>query len=277
MFKCIFPLFFIFLTYCFSANAYSPDLNYSAILIDAESEEILYEKDSISFRFPASLSKLMVTYIVFSQLKKGKIKMDDKVKITKKAARQEKSNLDLKAGQTFTVLELLTAMEVHSANDAAIALAEHISGTESKFVKLMNAETKNLGLTRTHFMNATGFHNPKQYTTAEDMAKLSRILWKQFPDFFYIFSIRSFAINGKVYKSRNYFLDMYKNAYGMKTGFTNASGYNLSSIVIDNNRVLIAVVLQINKRESRDNFMIKLFDYGFFKLNNKQIHHSISV
>lgn len=258
---CKFILFFI----CIFNISFAVERNYSAVVAEVETGKILYEKDAKNFRYPASLTKIMTSYLVFEALKKNKIKLSDKIKISKKAASAVRTNLDLKEGEVVSLEDLLKGMLVISANDAPIAIAEKIAGSEERFVRMMNEKAQKMGLSSTVFMNSNGLHNPKQFTTAEDLSMLARKIISDFPEFLPLFSLKEFEFKGRIYKSTNNLLFVNENIFGLKTGFINASGYNLISIQSRNEKKIIAILMHIDERNIRDEFMLKLLNYSFEK------------
>lgn len=238
---------------------------YSAILIDADTKEILYEKDSSIRQYPASLTKMMTMYVAFDEIKKRRLKFSDIAIISRKASRQPQLIIGLRVGTKIKVRDLIESMIVRSANDSSVALAEKIAGSEQKFVTMMNRKAYELGMYSTRFANAAGLHNSNQYTTAQDMARLSISLWKNHAEFFHMFSIKKFQFKNKVYKSHNYVLMDYPGARGIKTGYVRASGYNISSFATRDGHNILAVTMHVGQRKVRDDFTMNLLDYGFKK------------
>ena len=209
---------------------------------------------------------MMTLYLAFQKLNNGELTLDQKLPVSKKAASMPRLNLALKAGSTISVRKAILGIIVHSANDTSVVLAEGISGSEENFAKLMNIQARKLGMNKTTFYNASGWHNKKQKSTAYDLAKLTIALKNDFPQYFPWFAIDSFAFNGKTYKSHNRVVQQYEWATGMKTGFTNPSGFNLATTADKNGKQLIGIVLGENTARARDKYMINLLDQGFHKV-----------
>ena len=238
----------------------------SSLVINLNNGKILHADNHHALRYPASLVKMMTLYITFAKLKQGELTLGQELPISKKAASMPRTNLNLKAGNKISVRKAILGLIVHSGNDAAVVLAEAIAGSEENFVKLMNIQAKKLGMVKTTYCNASGWHHKNQKSTAYDLAKLSIALKRNFPEFFPWFSIKSFSFNGKTYKSHNHVCSKYQWATGLKTGFTNPSGFNLATTADKHGNQLVAIVLGHNTAKARDNYMIKLLDNSFHKL-----------
>ena len=238
----------------------------SSLVINLNNGKIIHADKHHEHRYPASLVKMMTLYVTFYKLKRGELSLDQDLPISKKAASMPRTNLSLKAGNKISVRKAILGLIVHSSNDTAVVLAEAIAGSELNFAKLMNAQAKKLGMTKTTYCNASGWHHKDQKSTAYDLAKLSIALKRDFPEFFPWFSIKSFSFNGKTYKSHNHVACNYQWATGLKTGFTNPSGFNLATTADKHGNELVAIVLGENTAKSRDNYMIKLLDNSFHKI-----------
>lgn len=246
-----------------TAPQYNP--KYAAFVVDGDTGKILYQEDADKLRHPASLTKMMTAYLLFEAMEKNRVNLNTRFKVTANAANQPKTNLNLEGGEIMTVRDAMLAIIVKSANDAAVVIAENLAGSEDKFVDMMNARAKQLGMKNTHFENANGFHNPKQITTAKDMALLGIALKKHFPQYFKYFSYKSFTYNGVEYKGHNRVMENYPGADGLKTGFVNASGFNLVTTASRRGINIVGVVIGGRSQASRDAQMVKLLDYGFEK------------
>lgn len=257
----------IFSLLCISYSALAAP---STLVADVQSGYVLHAKNADAKQYPASLTKVMTLYITFDALEKGLIKMDDLIPISKHAARQPKSKLGLKAGTVMTVKEAVLALIVKSANDAAVVLAEALAPSEEEFAEIMTSFAHDLGLQNTTFKNASGLHHPEQVTTAKDMAILSIAMINHFPQYYPLFSTKSFKYNGKTYYSHNTILLYYKGAEGFKTGFVSAVGYNVVSTAKRNGRTLVGVVIGQNTAQKRDQQMRTLLDTGFKKVQGMQ-------
>lgn len=251
---------------CFGTAKAAP----STLIADVQSGYILQAQNADAKQYPASLTKIMTLYITFDALEKGLLKMDDLIPVSKHAARQPPSKLGVKAGSVMTVREAVLALIVKSANDVAVVLAEALAPSEQEFAEMMTAFAKDLGLTHTQFKNASGLHHPEQWTTAKDMAVLSIAMINHFPQYYPLFSTKSFKFGGKTYYSHNNILLYYKGAEGFKTGFVSAVGYNVISTAKRDNRTLVGVVIGQKTAQKRDSQMRVLLDNGFAKVKKKQ-------
>jgi D-alanyl-D-alanine carboxypeptidase len=266
----IIAIFFLFVNL---ANAVTPSKK-ASLVVDMHNGKVLHSKNAHELRYPASLVKMMTLYLTFKKINSGELTLDKKLPISKKAAGMPRTNLALKAGGTITVRKAILGLIVHSANDAAVVLAEAIAGSESKFATFMTEQAKKLGMKDTVYYNASGLPNKKQKTTASDQAKLAMALRRDFPQFFPWFSVTSFSFNGKTYKSHNRVLRDYKWATGLKTGFINDSGFNIATTANKNGQHLVGVVMGENTSKERDKLVVSLLDKGFAKTtksnNNKK-------
>ena len=237
----------------------------ASLVVDLNNGKILHSENPHALRYPASLVKMMTLYITFKKLKNGELSLNQKLKVSAKAASMPRLNIPLKAGSYITVRKAILGVIVHSSNDAAVVLAESIGGSEEKFAVMMNAQAKQLKMTNTTFRNASGMPHKQQKSTAYDLAKLSIALKRDFPLYFPWFSVTSVAIDGKTFKSHNRVLLNYEWATGLKTGFTNASGFNLTTTANKNGKNLVGVVLGEDTIKSRDSYMIHLLNSCFKK------------
>jgi len=233
------------------------------ILMDANSGKILAEKSSNDRMPPASLTKLMSMYIISNALKTGQIKLDDKVLVSTKAWKTEGSRMFIKAGDEVPVKDLLQGIVVVSGNDATVAMAEHIAGTEEAFTDLMNNQAKLLGMNQSHFIDSTGLPNPEHYSTAHDLALLTQSYIKQFPEDYSYYSEKWFAYGGIKQPNRNRLLWRYQFADGLKTGHTSEAGYCLVASAKKDNMRLISVVLGEPSDMARTEDSMRLMVYGF--------------
>jgi len=242
----------------------SPILNASSyILIDATSGKILAEKNADEKLPPASLTKLMTLYIIAGALKNGSIKLEDPVRVSKKAWQTDGSRMFIKAGDEVPVSELLKGIVVASGNDATVAMSEFIAGTEDAFTSVMNSQAKQLGMNDSHFTDSTGLPHPDHYSTARDFAVLAKALHKDFPDSYKLFSEKWFAYKGIKQPNRNRLLWRYKYADGLKTGYTSEAGYCLVASAEKDNMRLISVIMGSPSDESRTEDSMRLLTYGF--------------
>ncbi|MHB8530976.1 MAG: D-alanyl-D-alanine carboxypeptidase family protein, partial [Caulobacteraceae bacterium] len=216
---------------------------YAAIVMDAGSGEVLYDKRADSPRYPASVTKIMTLYLTFGALASGRLHLYDQIVVSPLAAAQPPTKLGLRAGETITVQNAMDAMAVHSANDMAVAMSEKIGGTEANFAAMMTAKAQQLGMSNTRYVNANGLPDNRQITTAHDIAILVRAVLRDYPQYYSFFSQQQFTYRGRTYYNTNHLLGKMPGVDGLKTGFTNAAGYNLAASAVRNGHRLIAVVM----------------------------------
>jgi D-alanyl-D-alanine carboxypeptidase (penicillin-binding protein 5/6) len=220
------------------------EMRYAAVVVDAETGEVLFSRRGDSLRYPASITKVMTLYLTFEALSTGRLSPDDRVVISAKAAAQSPTKLGLPVGASLSVSEAMQALAIKSANDVSVALAEKLGeGSERRFAAMMTLRARELGMVNTHFVNASGLPDSRQVTTARDLAILSRAVLRDFPQHYAMFSQQSFTFQGRQMNNHNGLLWRMPGADGLKTGFTSASGYNLAVSAVRGNRRLIAVVL----------------------------------
>ncbi|HJV41796.1 D-alanyl-D-alanine carboxypeptidase [Caulobacter sp.] len=242
-------------------NASEP--KYAAIVVDANSGEVLYDKRADSPRYPASVTKVMTLYLTFEALSEGRLKLTDRVVMSPRAAAQAPTKIGLRPGDSLSVDEAIKAMTVKSANDVAVAMAERLAGSESRFAALMTLRGQELGMRNSRFVNASGLPDSRQISTARDLAILSRATMRDFPQYYSYFSVKGFTFRGNYIKGHNRLLDSMEGFDGLKTGYTNASGFNLAGSAVRDGRRLIAVVLGGPSTAWRDNNMEDLLLTGF--------------
>ncbi len=236
---------------------------HAAIVVDDATGAVLYARRADRAIYPASLTKLMTLYLTFEALREGRLRLDQKLPVSRRAARQPASRLGLRAGDRIRVRDAILALTVKSANDVAVVLAEALAGSERAFARRMTEKARALGLTRTRFRNASGLPHRAQTTTARDMARLARRLVHDFPEYYRFFSQRSFRFRGRVYRSTNRLLGRYAGVDGLKTGYIRASGYNLVASAVRDGRRIVAVVIGGRTARARDREMRRLLDLGF--------------
>ncbi len=242
----------------------APDVNAKAyFLVDMLTDKVLAQRNSSDRAEPASLTKLMTVYVAAHELKDGNIHLDDIVTVSKKAWQMKGSKMFLNVGDKVTVEQLLKGIIVQSGNDASVALAEYISGTEDVFVALMNLRAQELGMKNSHFTDATGWPNPEHYTTAEDLYKLTKALITEFPEIYRYFKIKEYTYGGITQHNRNNLLWRDESVDGVKTGHTESAGYCLISSAKRKGRRLVSVVLGSASKESRIEASQTLLNYGF--------------
>lgn len=235
----------------------------TAIVIEANTGAVLYERGADARKFPASLAKLMTLYLLFEALDDGRLTLDQQLPTSARAAGQPPSTLWLKRGQTIEVGDAIPALVTKSANDVATVVAEALGKTEWRFAQMMTRRGRELGMGRTAFRNASGLPDARQRTTARDMARLARALRLNFPHYYRYFSLRDFRFRGRLYRSHNRLLASYPGAEGMKTGYIRASGYNLVASASRDGRRLIGVILGGRSARWRDREMGRLLDRAF--------------
>jgi D-alanyl-D-alanine carboxypeptidase len=233
------------------------------IVVDAGTGTVLSSDAPNHLWYPASLTKLMTVYIALSEIEAGRLNFEDKIKVSQHAASQNPVRFGLRAGQVITVRDAINAAIVASANDAAVALAEKIAGSESAFAERMTGTAMELGMFRTFFANASGLPADNQVTTARDLAILASAFLHDFPQHYALFNQRSVTIGKRSRGTVNSILSAYNGADGMKTGFTCASGYNMVASAERDGRRLIGIVLGSRNGGARTLEMKRLLDAGF--------------
>jgi len=242
----------------------------AAIVIDFDTEKVLFEVNADTRNYPASLTKIMTLYIVFDYLKKGKLSYDSQLSVSSVAASRSPSKLYLEEGSSIKVIDAVNALIIKSANDVATVLAENISGSEKEFAKLMTDYAKNLGMKNTTFKNASGLPNRAQLTTARDISKLCHKLITNFPNEYKLFSNTKFSYKGKTYKTHNKLMLSYEGADGIKTGYIKASGFQLAFSAVRDNKRLIGIIFGGDTGSQRNKSLKIIMDKEFAELNIKQ-------
>ena len=269
-----FFIIFLLLFYNFQPPAYSQVLSTCSkdgalISVEEDSHQILFENNSQKLIYPASLVKLMTAYLTFEALQKNQLNLHQELTFSERAqeiSRVNKINtLGAKEGNKISVEKALQALIIKSYNEASIVLAEAIADDEWSFVRQMNKKALELGMINTSFRNASGLHEEGQYTAASDLARLAIHLKKDFPQFYYFFAMKEFVYNNKIIKSHNRVLNEYEGAEGMKTGYTNASGYNLVSSAKNAKKRIFAVVTGCPSSRKRDDLSKFLLDLSFLE------------
>lgn len=233
------------------------------LLLDYDSGQVLASDNPDERIEPASLTKLMTAYLTFSALRQKTLTLEQNVPVSTRAWREGGSRMFIEPNKPVTVAQLLRGMIVQSGNDAAVALAEAVGGSEEVFVQMMNREAQRLGMTHTHFADATGLPNPQHYTTARDLSVLAAALIRDFPEYYPIFAIKEFRYNHITQANRNRLLWLDPTVDGMKTGFTDDAGYCLIGSAKRGPRRLIAIVLGTASEAARVTEDQKLLNYGF--------------
>jgi D-alanyl-D-alanine carboxypeptidase (penicillin-binding protein 5/6) len=235
----------------------------SYLMIDSQTEHVLAEHQADERLAPASLTKLMTTYVVFHALKDQQIQLSDEVTVSEKAWRTQGSRMFIEVGTQVSIEDLLLGMIVQSGNDASVALAEHVAGAESVFADLMNQYAQSIGMASSHFKNATGLPHDDHYSTARDLATLARAIIEEFPDLYQWHAVKEFTYNDITQPNRNNLLWRDASVDGMKTGHTDAAGYCLVSSAERDGMRVIAVVLGTSSAKARIDGSQALINYGF--------------
>lgn len=242
----------------------APDVAGTAhLLIDFNSGYVLAERNPEEQVEPASLTKIMTGFVVINEIRNGNLKMTDMVTISQKAWKTPGSKMFIEVGKKVSVQDLIKGMVIQSGNDASVALAEHIAGSEDVFAQLMNKYAQSLGMTNTHYVNATGLPHPEHYTSAKDLSLLTKALIEKFPEEYKWYSEKKFTFNGITQYNRNKLLWQDPTVDGLKTGHTESAGYCLVSSAKREDMRLISIVLGTKSAKSRVQESQKLFNYGF--------------
>jgi D-alanyl-D-alanine carboxypeptidase len=271
-FICLFCISVILFTSSLSVPALADDDDdgnprYASIVIDAETGAILHQDNADKILHPASLTKIMTLLLTFEAIESGKLKADQRIRVSKFAAGMRPSKIGLKAGQTIKVEDAIYALVTKSANDISVALAEAIAGSEAAFARQMTRRAKDIGMSRTQFYNASGLPNKYQVSTAKDMARLARFIIRNYPSYYRVFAKRNFTYGGKTHRNHNRLMESYAGMDGIKTGYIHASGFNLVASARRSGHRLIGVVFGGRTSASRNAHMAKLLDAGFRRLN----------
>lgn len=258
-----------------SPSLYPDEKKFAAVIVDANTGQVLFHQQAEEKRYPASLTKMMTLYLLFDALKRKQIRIDGLFNVSKKAAGQPPTNIRLKASDRIEVELAIKALIVRSANDVAMVVAENLGGSQAGFAKKMNKKASELGMDATHFINPSGLPDTQQISTAFDMARMSIALRRDFPEYYHYFNISSFKFRGKTYKSHNKLIGAYPGVDGLKTGYIRASGFNLATSVKRGNYNLVAVVMGGKTGSSRDQIMVNLLNHTFTRLaTNDNAHMS---
>lgn len=249
-----------------SAETVPPPPNPTAkafILIDHDSGRVLAESNADQRLEPASLTKIMAMNVVFREIASGTVKLSDEVLISERAWRTGGSRTFAEVGKRFSVEELLKGAIIQSGNDASVALAEHIAGSEQTFAEMMNARARQLGMTNSHFTNATGLPHSDHYTTARDIAKVTSATIREFPELYKLYSQKEYELNNIRQRNRNRLLWRDDSVDGVKTGHTEAAGYCLVASAKRDGQRLISVILGSKSTATRAADSLALLNYGF--------------
>ena len=276
--------FLLIVPFCMDLSAQSlvpkaPKLNLSSyILIEASTNTVIAEFNSDNQIAPASMTKVMSGYVIADQIANGSISLDDKVLISEKAWKTGGSKMFIEAGKRVSVKDLLSGIIIQSGNDATIAMAEYVAGSEEGFVDFMNAYASEMGLTNSLFQNSTGFSDPNHFTSAKDLAKLTQALINNFPDHYATYKEKEFTFSGIRQLNRNKLLWRDDSIDGVKTGHTDSAGFCLISSAQRNDMRLIAVVAGSESENERLTASQRLLEYGFrFYATQKLVSQEIKV
>ncbi len=251
---------------CISMSAPALAAKYAAIVIDTETGEVLFARQPDEPRYPASLTKMMTLYLTFSALEQGELRLDTKIPVSQRAARQSPSRLGLNAGERISVENVILALVTKSANDAAAALGEAMAGTEQAFAVQMTRTAQRLGMLATTFRNSSGLPHRQQRSTARDLAILAQALMADFPRYYHYFSIQRFTYKKRTFRNHNRLLRSYDGVDGIKTGYIRASGFNVAVSAERDGKRLVAVVLGGKTSRSRDAHTRQLLDQAFARI-----------
>ena len=239
---------------------------FAALAVDARTGTVLYSEDQNGVRHPASLTKMMTLYLVFQDLKAGKIKLSTSLRVSGRASSMAPSKLGLKAGDTITVENAIKALVIKSANDVAATVGENLGGgSEATFAARMTRVARDIGMSRTTFRNASGLPNPGQVTTAKDMATLGLRLMRDYPQYYPYFRLTSFQFRGKVIRTHNRLVTRFKGTDGIKTGYIAASGFNVVTSTMRDGRRVVGVVMGGKSASRRDAFAMAMLQKALGK------------
>ncbi|PZO38118.1 MAG: serine hydrolase, partial [Alphaproteobacteria bacterium] len=241
----------------------SDNSRYASIVVDAASGEVLFSRFADSRRYPASITKVMTLYMAFDALQQGKVRLDDVLVVSPRAAAQPPSKLGLAAGQRITLDDAMRATSVRSANDMAVAIAEHIGGSEARFAAMATLKAQELGMTQTRYVNPNGLPDSRQVTSAKDLTILARAVMRDFPQYYSYFGLHDWAYQGRDYRNTNGLLLNGQGYDGIKTGYINAAGYNLAASAVRDGKRVITIVMGGRSSASRNAHVAELMNTGF--------------
>jgi D-alanyl-D-alanine carboxypeptidase len=248
---------------CLTLSGVEAKPKFSAVTVDARTGAILFQNDVDGLRYPASLTKMMTLYVLFQDLKAGRIKRSTQLRVSSRAAGMAPSKLGLRAGSTISVEDAIKALVTKSANDVAATIGENLGGTESNFAARMTRVAHSIGMSRSNFKNASGLPNPAQVTTARDMATLGLRLMRDYPQYYPYFRIQAFNFKGRTIKSHNRLVGHFDGTDGIKTGYIGAAGYNLVTSTRRGDKRLVGVVLGARSGGSRNSYMMVMLEKMF--------------
>jgi D-alanyl-D-alanine carboxypeptidase len=245
--------------------------NYSSLIVNADNGKILHQVNANEARHPASLTKMMTLFLTFEAIRTGRLSMEQRLPVSALAARQPRTNMGLRPGENISVKEAIYSLIVHSANDASVVLGEGIAGNEAKFTHMMNLKAQQLGMKNTKFKNTNGLPHPQQITTAYDIARLALALKRDYKEHYPMFATVSFKFRGREVRTHNNVMLRYPWADGLKTGFVNASGFNIVTSASRPEGKLIVVVMGGPTSKARDDHTISLLEATYKKLGSNRV------
>jgi len=243
---------------------------HAVLIVDANTGRVIYQSSADDLRYPASLAKLMTLYLVFELIEQGRLNYRTKIRFSANAAAAQPSKLDVEEGTEIDLIDAIKALITKSANDVAVALAEHVAGSEQRFAQLMTRKARQLGMTATVFRNASGLPDPEQVTTARDMSTLALRLHDDFPTHYPLFATRTFTYNGDTFRNHNTMLFSYEGTEGLKTGYIRASGFNLVTSVRRGRKHVMGVVFGGATAALRNAAMRTYLNIGLMKASNEK-------
>ena len=249
----------------------------SYILLDAQTNKVIVEYEADERNPPASLTKIMTTYLVEQMIQRGVVERSEQVPVSIKAWKAEGSKMFIREGTEVDLMDLLRGVVIQSGNDASIALAEFVAGDEASFAQMMNEQAEKLGMLNSNFLNSTGLPNEGHYSSARDMALLTKDMIKRFPEHYQLYSERSFKFNNIEQPNRNRLLRYDRSVDGVKTGYTKAAGYCLVASAERNGMRLISVVMGAENDDSRVRESQKLLTYGFRNFETSTIYEESEI
>jgi D-alanyl-D-alanine carboxypeptidase len=241
---------------------------FSSIAVDARNGSIILANDPDGLRHPASLTKMMTLYILFQELKAGRVKLSTPLTVSRRASIMQPSKMGLRPGTTLTVEQAIKSLIIKSANDVAATVAENLGGTEGDFAMRMTQTARDIGMSRTTYRNASGLPNPNQITTARDQATLALRLMRDFPQYYPYFRLQGFVFNGRTIRTHNRLVGNFSGTDGIKTGYTAASGFNLVTSTRRGDARLVGVVLGSTSAGKRNSYMMAMLTKAFPKAKN---------
>ncbi len=243
---------------------------YASIVVDLDTGEVLHARNADDARFPASITKVMTLYMLFDALEAGEIELTDTFVVSKEAASRPRSKLGVRAGSRITVRDAIAALVTKSANDVAVVVAEGLGGTEARFATLMTAKARKIGMRSTVFTNASGLPDANQVSTARDIAIMGEAIQRDHPDYYAYFAMTDMAWGKSVFKNHNNLLGNVEGVNGIKTGYTNASGFNLLAAAERDGHRVIVVVLGGSTSSERDGHVGALFEAAYAELDRRE-------